>query len=102
MKRAANLHLSSSHEHALRPFEQTLREQEDLAPASRRHALGDICHRMTSQEAHGAEHTADTQDAGGFVPRALPIPTLIRSRTSLHMVHKRSREPTGGLGCEGL
>ena len=89
MKRLANPHLSSSGECALRQYEQTLCEQEDLAPASRRNYLSDVRHFMTWYEAHVAEHAADAQDESGFDPQAITIPTLTRYRSYLQTVQRQ-------------
>ena len=89
MKRPANPHLSSSGERALAQYEQTLREEEDLAPASLRNYLSDVRHFMTWYEAQVAEHAADAQDESGFDPQAITIPTLTRYRTYLQTVQKQ-------------
>ena len=89
MKRPANPHLSASGERALGQYEQTLREQEDLAPASQRNYLSDVRHFMTWYEAQVAEHAADAQDESGFDPQAITIPTLTRYRTYLQTVQKQ-------------
>ena len=44
MKRQANPKISSSGAYALAHYEQTLREQEDLTPASVRNYLSDVRH----------------------------------------------------------
>jgi len=47
MKRQANPHLSSPGECALAQYQQTLREREDLTPASVRNYLSDVRHSGT-------------------------------------------------------
>ncbi len=89
MKRPANPQLSSSGELVLAQYEQTLREQEDLAPASRRNYLSDVRHFMMWYEAQVAEHAADAQDDSGFDPQAITIPALTRYRTYLQTVQKQ-------------
>jgi site-specific recombinase XerD len=83
MKRQANPQISSSGAYALAHYEQTLREREDLTPASVRNYLSDVRHFIAWFEAREAEHTADTQIGNGFDPRCITTPTLTRYRTSL-------------------
>jgi integrase/recombinase XerD len=89
MKRPANLHLSASGECALAQYEQTLRGQEDLAPASRRNYLNDVRHFMTWYEAYRAEQAASAQGESGVDPQAVTIPNLTRYRTYLQTVQKQ-------------
>ncbi len=89
MKRQANPQPSSSGELALAQYGQTLREQQDLAPASRRNYLSDVRHFMRWYEAQVAEHAADGQDESGFDPQAITIPTLTRYRQYLQTVQRQ-------------
>jgi len=57
MKRQANPRLSSVGTCALAQYEQTMRSQEDLAPASLRNYLSDLRHFMAWYEAREAERT---------------------------------------------
>ncbi len=57
MKRQANPRLSSAGTCALAQYEQTMRSQEDLAPASLRNYLSDLRHFMAWYEAREAERT---------------------------------------------
>jgi hypothetical protein len=56
MKRQANPELSSSGSFALAQYEHVLCEREDLAPASIRNYLSDVCHFMAWYE-----HQMDTE-----------------------------------------
>jgi hypothetical protein len=55
MKRQANPQLSASGERALVQYEQALREQEDLTPASIPNYLSDLRHFIAWYEACAAE-----------------------------------------------
>jgi integrase/recombinase XerD len=77
MKRLAMPQLSSSGEHALAEYEQTLLEQEDLAPASIRNYLSDVRHFIAWYECH-----TDAQ-AHIFTPQTITTPALTRYRTYL-------------------
>jgi len=89
MKRQANPHLSSEGLLALAQYEQILRAQEDLTPASVRNYLSDIRHFIAWYEAREAEYAADAQDASSFDPQAITTPTLTRYRTYLQKVQRQ-------------
>jgi hypothetical protein len=52
MKRQANPQLSPAGEEAVAPYEQTLRNREDLMPASIRNYLSDLRHFLAWYETH--------------------------------------------------
>ena len=83
MKRQANPHLSASGELALAQYEQALREQEDLTPASFRNYLSDLRHFIAWYEACAAECATDTLVNSQFDLSAVTTPTLTRYRSYL-------------------
>ena len=83
MKRQASPQISSSGAYALAHYEQTLREREDLTPASVRYYWSDVRHFIVWFEAREFEHAANTQIGNGFDPQRITTPTLTRYRTSL-------------------
>jgi len=83
MKRQAMPQLSSSGDQALTAYEQTLLEQEDLAPASIRNYLSDVRHFIAWYECH-----MDTE-AHIFTPQTIATPTLTRYRTYLQIVQRQ-------------
>jgi integrase/recombinase XerC len=87
MKRQANPQLSPSGEGALTEYEQTLHEQEDLAPASVRNYLSDVRHFIAWFEARVCAN--DSQDDCSFTLQAITIPTLTRYRTYLQIVQRQ-------------
>ena len=89
MKRQANPHLSSPGECALAQYQQTLREQEDLTPASVRNYLSDVRHFMAWYEQREAECATHAQGGSGFHPQAITIPALTRYRTYLQTVQRQ-------------
>jgi integrase/recombinase XerC len=89
MKRQANPPLSASGEHALAQYEQALREQEDLTPASLRNYLSDLRHFIVWYEARTAECVTDTQEVNScFDLSAITTPTLTRYRSYLQTVQR--------------
>jgi site-specific recombinase XerD len=89
MKRQANPQLSASGERALVQYEQTLREQEDLTPASLRNYLCDLRHFIAWYEACSAECAPDTLVNSWFDLSAITTPTLTRYRTYLQTVQRQ-------------
>ncbi len=89
MKRQANPHLSSPGECALAQYQQTLREQEDLTPASVRNYLSDVRHFMAWYEQREAERATHAQGGSGFHPQAITIPALTRYRTYLQTIQRQ-------------
>jgi integrase/recombinase XerC len=89
MKRQANPPLSTSGECALAQYEQALREQEDLTPASLRNYLSDLRHFIAWYEACPAECAPDTLVNSWFDLSAITTPTLTRYRTSLQTVQRQ-------------
>ncbi len=89
MKRQANPPLSASGELALAQYEQALREQEDLTPASLRKYLSDLRHFIAWYEACAAECAPDTLVNSWFDLSAITTPTLTRYRTSLQTVQRQ-------------
>jgi len=83
MKRQAMPQLSSSGDLALAVYEQTLLEQEDLAPASIRNYLSDVRHFIAWYECH-----MDTE-AHIFTPQTITTPALTRYRTYLQIVQQQ-------------
>src|SRR4051794_14420980 len=86
MKRLATPILSGSGEFALRQYEHTLREQEDLAPASVRNYLSDVrqfmaWYEMQAQETERPDPT--------FTPQSIATPTLTRYRTQLQVTQQQ-------------
>jgi integrase/recombinase XerD len=77
MKRQAMPQLSSSGELALAEYEQTLLEQEDLAPASIRNYLSDIRHFIAWYERQMPP------EAHRFAPQMITTPALTRYRAYL-------------------
>lgn len=89
MKRQANTHLSPSGDLVLPQYEKTLREQEDLTPASVHNYLSDIRHFKAWYEARENEQATGTQDGCGFDPQAITTSMLIRYRTYLQTVQRQ-------------
>ncbi len=89
MKRQANPQLSSVGELALVQYEQALRGQEDLSPASVRNYLSDVRHFIAWYEARETKQITATQDGCGFDPQAITTPTLTRYRTYLQKVQRQ-------------
>jgi integrase/recombinase XerC len=79
MKRQAMPQLSPSGKLALATYEQTLLEQEDLAPASIRNYLSDVRHFIAWYERH-----MDTE-VHIFTPQTITTPALTRYRTYLQI-----------------
>src|SRR6266852_5950534 len=77
MKRQAMPQLSSSGEQALAAYEQTLLEQEDLAPASIRNYLSDVRHFIAWYERY-----MDTE-VHVFTPHIITTPAITRYRAYL-------------------
>jgi site-specific recombinase XerD len=89
MKRQVNPPLSTAGEFVLAQYDQALREQEDLTPASLRKYLSDLRHFLAWYEACAAECAPDTLVNSWFDLSPITTPTLTRSRTSLQTVHRR-------------
>lgn len=89
MKRQANPRLSSAGTCALAQYEQTLREQEDLAPASLRNYLSDVRHFMAWYEAREAEQAVDDQRRSDFDVQAITTPTLTHYRSYPQTVQRQ-------------
>lgn len=89
MKRQANPRLSSAGTCALAHYEQTMRSQEDLAPASLRNYLSDVRHFMAWYEAREAERTVDDQRRSDFDVQAITTPTLTHYRSYLQAVQRQ-------------
>src|SRR5713101_1445975 len=89
MKRQANPPLSAAGEQALAQYEQALREQEDLTPASLRKYLSDLRHFIAWYEACAAECASDTLVNSRFDLSAITTPTLTRYRTYLQTVQRQ-------------
>ena len=89
MKRQANPPLSTSGERALAQYEQALRGQEDLTPASIRNYLSDLRHFIAWYEACAAECATDTLVNSRFDLSAITTPTLTRYRTYLQTVQRQ-------------
>ncbi len=89
MKRQANPQLSPSGEGALTQYEQAVREQEDLAPASVRNYLSDVRHFIAWFETRATESAGDVQDASGFHPHAITTPILTRYCAYLQTVQRQ-------------
>jgi integrase/recombinase XerD len=88
MKRQANPRLSSAGACALAHYEQTMRSQEDLAPASVRNYLSDVRHFMAWYEAREAERTVGDQTRSEFDVQAITTPTLTHYRSYLQTVQR--------------
>jgi integrase/recombinase XerD len=86
MKRQANPRLSSTGESALAHYEQSMRSQEDLAPASLRNYLSDVRHFIAWYEAREAERAIADQQQSDFDVQAIATPTLTHYRTYLQTV----------------
>ncbi len=86
MKRAANPHLSSSGKLALAEYEQRLREQEDLTPASIRNYLSDVRHFIAWYE---QQREAQCLDNASFTPQTITTPTITRYRTYLQTIQRQ-------------
>src|SRR6266852_768344 len=78
MRRQANPQLSSPGEFTLAQYEQILREQEDLTPASVRNYLSDVRQFIAWYEEYEAWQRSDGQNRGDFDPQAITTPTLTR------------------------
>jgi len=89
MKRQANPPIFSSGEFALAQYEQVLREQEDLTPASVRNYLSDVRHFIAWYETRETEQTTDALYRSGFDLQAIITPTLTRYRTYLQTVQRQ-------------
>jgi integrase/recombinase XerD len=89
MKRQANPRLSSAGACALARYEQTMRWQEDLAPASLRNYLSNVRHFMAWYEAREAERTVADQTRSEFDAAAITTPTLTRYRSYLQTVQRQ-------------
>jgi integrase/recombinase XerD len=89
MKRQANPRLSSAGACALAHYEQTMRSQEDLAPASLRNYLSDVRHFMAWYEAREAERAVGDQTRSEFDAAAITTPTLTRYRSYLQTVQRQ-------------
>jgi integrase/recombinase XerD len=89
MKRQANPRLSSAGACALAHYEQTVRSQEDLAPASLRNYLSDVRHFMAWYEAREAERAVDDQKQSDFDAAAITTPTLTHYRSYLQTVQRQ-------------
>ncbi len=89
MKRQANPQLSSAGERAPTQYEQALREQEDLTPASIRNYLSDLCHFMAWYEEGIAERVTDTLVNSRFDLSAITTPTLTHYRTYFQTVQRQ-------------
>src|ERR1700730_6889302 len=89
MKRQANPRLSSAGMCALAHYEQAMRSQEDLAPASLRNYLSDVRHFMAWYEAREAERAVDDQKQSDFAVQAITTPTLTHYRSSLQTVQRQ-------------
>jgi integrase/recombinase XerD len=89
MKRQANPRLSSAGMCALADYEQTMRSQEDLAPASLRNYLSDVRHFMAWYEAREAEQAVDDQRGSDFDVQAITTPTLTHYRSYLQTVRRQ-------------
>ncbi len=89
MKRQANPPISAAGERALAHYEQTLREQEDLTPASRRTYLSDVRHFIAWYQTRESEQTTDAPDGRSFDPQAITTPTLTRYRLYLQIVQRQ-------------
>jgi integrase/recombinase XerD len=88
MKRQANPQFSASAERALAQYEQALREQENLTPASLRNYLSDLRHFIAWYEACSAECAPDTLVNSRY-DLSITTPTLTRYRTSLQTVQRQ-------------
>lgn len=85
MKRLANPALSPPGEFALRQYEQVLREQEDLTPASVRNDLSDVCQFIAWYETQA--EIAARHDLT-FTPQSIATPTLARYRPYLQTIQR--------------
>lgn len=83
MKRLANPHLSPAGEEAVISYEQTLRECEDLAPASIRNYLSDLRHFLAWYETHLAPDSNEVPSHTAFDLQAITTPALTRYRVYL-------------------
>ncbi|MFL5627727.1 MAG: tyrosine-type recombinase/integrase [Ktedonobacteraceae bacterium] len=88
MKRQANPHLSSTCEVALAQYEQALRVQEDLTPASRRNYLSDVRHFIAWYETQEADYALHIHNGCGFDLQAITTPTLTRYRMYLQTIQR--------------
>jgi integrase/recombinase XerD len=86
MKRQAKPQLSAAGEWAVAQYEQTMRLQEDLTPASLRNYLSDVRHFIAWHETHEAKRVGDDQKRSDFDGQAITTPTLTRYRTYLQTV----------------
>ncbi len=89
MKRRANPQLSSAGECALALYEQTIRSQEDLTPASVRNYLSDVRHFIAWYEAREAERAGDDLKRRDFDVQAITTPTLTNYRTYLQTTQRQ-------------
>jgi Phage integrase family len=89
MKRQANPQLSASGELAPAQYEQALREQDNLIPASIRKYLSDLRHFIAWYEACAAERAPDTLVNSRFDLLAITTPTLNRYRTYFQTVQRQ-------------
>ena len=91
MKRQANPQLSPAGEGAVAPYEQTLRNREDLMPASIRNYLSDLRHFLAWYEAHLAAGDDEVLSRPEFDLQA--ITTLALTRYRAYLQKERRQKP---------
>src|SRR4051794_28132555 len=84
-KRPAQPALSSSAQRALEEYATSLREHQDLRPATIRNYLSDLRQFMAWYEASGGD---DPPQPLAFTPEGVTTPTLTRYRSTLQTVAK--------------
>src|SRR5690242_9887200 len=82
MKRSHHPQLSPSCQQALTHYEEYLRTEQDLSPASLRNYLSDLRQFVAWCEQHETD-SGEISMASGFNPALITTPLLIRYRTYL-------------------